>query len=205
MSGEKPRPFFKSSRAILYSSSLSESFFIHRVRFSCVASFSASKSSPIVSISRTNLLVWGIDFVNRPSTIFLFGVYPVIPALLFGNVAVRRGQPERNGSHYFARVSSLHYSIECTLLVITKQNGAESHGVRLRFKKASAGRTCCEQILFASAPNFLQTSAHTKAIGSTKLGRDSIAKRLGVKRKTAGAVTAGEIIIRQRGTSISPA
>lgn len=42
--------------------------------------------------------------------------------------------------------------------------------------------------------------AHTKAGGSTKLGRDSIAKRLGVKRQDGQAIAAGEIIIRQRGT-----
>jgi large subunit ribosomal protein L27 len=46
--------------------------------------------------------------------------------------------------------------------------------------------------------------AHTKAVGSTKLGRDSIAKRLGVKRQNGEAVTAGQIIIRQRGTKYIP-
>lgn len=42
--------------------------------------------------------------------------------------------------------------------------------------------------------------AHTKSGGSTKLGRDSKAKRLGVKRQNNQAVKAGEILIRQRGT-----
>ena len=42
--------------------------------------------------------------------------------------------------------------------------------------------------------------AHTKAIGSTKLGRDSISKRLGVKLNDGAKVSVGEIIIRQRGT-----
>ncbi len=42
--------------------------------------------------------------------------------------------------------------------------------------------------------------AHTKSGGSTKLGRDSIAKRLGVKRQEGQAVAAGEVLIRQRGT-----
>jgi len=46
--------------------------------------------------------------------------------------------------------------------------------------------------------------AHTKAIGSTKLGRDSIAKRLGVKVNDGGKVAVGEIIIRQRGTKYLP-
>jgi len=41
--------------------------------------------------------------------------------------------------------------------------------------------------------------AHTKAGGSTKLGRDSISKRLGVKRNHGQSVAAGEIVIRQRG------
>lgn len=41
--------------------------------------------------------------------------------------------------------------------------------------------------------------AHTKALGSTKNGRDSRAKRLGIKRNNGQAVIAGEIILRQRG------
>ncbi len=46
--------------------------------------------------------------------------------------------------------------------------------------------------------------AHTKAKGSTKLGRDSASKRLGVKRSDGEAVAPGEIIIRQRGTKFWP-
>lgn len=46
--------------------------------------------------------------------------------------------------------------------------------------------------------------AHTKAKGSTKLGRDSISKRLGVKRFDGQIVNPGEIIIRQRGTKYYP-
>ena len=46
--------------------------------------------------------------------------------------------------------------------------------------------------------------AHTKAIGSTKLGRDSISKRLGVKLQNGEKVSVGEIIIRQRGTKYLP-
>ncbi len=46
--------------------------------------------------------------------------------------------------------------------------------------------------------------AHTKAIGSTKLGRDSIAKRLGVKLQDGQKVSVGQIIIRQRGTKYVP-
>lgn len=42
--------------------------------------------------------------------------------------------------------------------------------------------------------------AHTKALGSTKLGRDSRAKRLGVKLQNGERVSVGEIIVRQRGT-----
>lgn len=44
--------------------------------------------------------------------------------------------------------------------------------------------------------------AHKKAGGSTKNGRDSESKRLGVKRYGGEAVNAGEIIVRQRGTKI---
>ncbi|MBI4090048.1 MAG: 50S ribosomal protein L27 [Candidatus Kerfeldbacteria bacterium] len=44
--------------------------------------------------------------------------------------------------------------------------------------------------------------AHTKSGGSTSLGRDSIAKRLGVKRSDGTPVQAGMVIVRQRGTSL---
>lgn len=42
--------------------------------------------------------------------------------------------------------------------------------------------------------------AHTKAKGTSKLGRDSVAKRLGVKKYGGQTVKAGNVIIRQRGT-----
>jgi hypothetical protein len=51
----------------------------------------------------------------------------------------------------------------------------------------------------------LQFFAHKKGVGSTKNGRDSESKRLGVKRADGQAVLAGNIIIRQRGTHIHPA
>jgi len=44
--------------------------------------------------------------------------------------------------------------------------------------------------------------AHKKAGGSTNNGRDSISKRLGVKRFGGESVLAGNIIIRQRGTRV---
>ena len=46
--------------------------------------------------------------------------------------------------------------------------------------------------------------AHTKAKGSTKLGRESESKRLGVKIADGQTVKRGEIIIRQRGTKYYP-
>ena len=46
--------------------------------------------------------------------------------------------------------------------------------------------------------------AHKKAGGSTNNGRDSNAKRLGVKRYGGEQVTGGSIIVRQRGTRIRP-
>lgn len=46
--------------------------------------------------------------------------------------------------------------------------------------------------------------AHKKGTGSTRNGRDSNAKRLGVKRYGGEAVRAGNILIRQRGTKIHP-
>jgi large subunit ribosomal protein L27 len=46
--------------------------------------------------------------------------------------------------------------------------------------------------------------AHKKGTGSTRNGRDSNAKRLGVKKSGGSEVRAGNIIIRQRGTKIHP-
>ena len=50
----------------------------------------------------------------------------------------------------------------------------------------------------------LQFFAHKKGVGSTKNGRDSESKRLGVKKADGQAVLAGNILVRQRGTSIHP-
>ena len=46
--------------------------------------------------------------------------------------------------------------------------------------------------------------AHKKGVGSSKNGRDSESKRLGVKKFGGEAVKAGNIIVRQRGTKIHP-
>ena len=46
--------------------------------------------------------------------------------------------------------------------------------------------------------------AHKKGLGSSRNGRDSNAQRLGVKRFHGQLVTAGSILIRQRGTSFKP-
>ena len=46
--------------------------------------------------------------------------------------------------------------------------------------------------------------AHKKSGGSTKNGRESAAQRLGVKRYDGQIVTAGSIIVRQRGTRMHP-
>ncbi|MFQ5581513.1 MAG: 50S ribosomal protein L27 [Mariprofundaceae bacterium] len=46
--------------------------------------------------------------------------------------------------------------------------------------------------------------AHKKAGGSSRNGRDSNAKRLGVKKYGGEAVRAGNILVRQRGTKIRP-
>jgi len=46
--------------------------------------------------------------------------------------------------------------------------------------------------------------AHKKGVGSSRNGRDSQSKRLGVKRFGGESVSAGSIIIRQRGTKIHP-
>lgn len=46
--------------------------------------------------------------------------------------------------------------------------------------------------------------AHTKSLGTTRLGRDSQPKYLGVKKNHGQPVAAGQIIIRQRGTHYIP-
>ena len=50
----------------------------------------------------------------------------------------------------------------------------------------------------------LQLFAQNKGVGSSKNGRDSEAKRLGVKRGDGQFVKAGNILVRQRGTKIHP-
>ena len=50
----------------------------------------------------------------------------------------------------------------------------------------------------------LRLFAHKKGVGSTRNGRDSNAKRLGVKRTDGQAVLAGSILVRQRGTKFHP-
>ncbi|GAA0114282.1 MULTISPECIES: 50S ribosomal protein L27 [Clostridium] len=50
----------------------------------------------------------------------------------------------------------------------------------------------------------LQLCAHKKGVGSSKNGRDSESKRLGVKRADGQFVLAGNILVRQRGTKIHP-
>ena len=49
-----------------------------------------------------------------------------------------------------------------------------------------------------------QLFAHKKGVGSTKNGRDSESKRLGVKKADGQACLAGNILVRQRGTKIYP-
>ena len=49
-----------------------------------------------------------------------------------------------------------------------------------------------------------QFIAHKKGVGSTKNGRDSESKRLGVKRADGQFVLAGNILVRQRGPHIHP-
>ena len=46
--------------------------------------------------------------------------------------------------------------------------------------------------------------AHKKGVGSSKNGRDSLSKRLGVKRFDGQRVSAGSILVRQRGTRFHP-
>ena len=47
--------------------------------------------------------------------------------------------------------------------------------------------------------------AHKKGLGSSRNGRDSNSQRLGVKRFAGQSVSGGSILVRQRGTALSPA
>lgn len=62
---------------------------------------------------------------------------------------------------------------------------------------ANIGRLVIKQV-------FSTFMAHTKAVGTTKLGRDSQPKYLGVKLSGGQAAKIGNIIIRQRGTRFVP-
>lgn len=50
----------------------------------------------------------------------------------------------------------------------------------------------------------LQLFAHKKGMGSTRNGRDSESKRLGIKKYDGEVVRSGNILVRQRGTKIHP-
>ncbi|NLB87651.1 MAG: 50S ribosomal protein L27 [Syntrophomonadaceae bacterium] len=50
----------------------------------------------------------------------------------------------------------------------------------------------------------LQLFAHKKGVGSSRNGRDSHSKRLGIKKYDGQVVRAGNILVRQRGTKIHP-
>ncbi len=50
----------------------------------------------------------------------------------------------------------------------------------------------------------IQVFAHKKGVGSSRNGRDSVSKRLGVKSHDGEFVFAGSIIVRQRGTKVHP-
>ena len=50
----------------------------------------------------------------------------------------------------------------------------------------------------------LELFAHKKGVGSSRNGRDSAAKRLGIKRADGQKVSAGSILVRQRGTKFYP-
>lgn len=59
-------------------------------------------------------------------------------------------------------------------------------------------------VLMIMLESYHSFMAHTKSGGSTKLGRDSASKRLGVKINDGATAKTGEIIIRQRGTHYLP-
>jgi len=50
----------------------------------------------------------------------------------------------------------------------------------------------------------IQLFAHKKGVGSSRNGRDSESKRLGIKKQDGQSVLAGNILMRQRGTKMHP-
>ena len=74
-----------------------------------------------------------------------------------------------------------------------RRYGARAHLTRLEISSIKAGRE-----------EEGDPMAHKKGLGSSRNGRDSNAKRLGVKVFAGQAVTGGEIIVRQRGTRFKP-
>lgn len=92
---------------------------------------------------------------------------------------------------------------QCKYSLIDKESGFGYNTATLNLKRENS-RTFSDDVAFLISKGLLEPMAKKKAGGSTSLGRDSIAKRLGVKRYDGQQVTAGMILVRQRGTKIRP-
>ena len=90
-----------------------------------------------------------------------------------------------------------------------RKNGHRQELTRVMVESITVGGKSIVYDLFDFIFSFTYPStdfsmAHKKGTGSTRNGRDSNSKRLGVKRYGGEKVTAGSILIRQRGTSVLP-
>ena len=93
------------------------------------------------------------------------------------------------------------------------ERGKKIHGLKFKPKRATSAATATARTSPAwrsrtsrSAPPLRRRTrmAHKKGLGSSRNGRDSNAKRLGVKVFAGQTVSGGEIIVRQRGTRFKP-
>ena len=91
--------------------------------------------------------------------------------------------------------------IEITAIGAKRQTAAKKRPRAAAAKKAAAASEAGERSVNAKKEDLM---AHKKGLGSSRNGRDSNAKRLGVKIFDGQAVTAGMILVRQRGTKFRP-
>jgi large subunit ribosomal protein L21 len=87
-----------------------------------------------------------------------------------------------------------------------RKNGHRQELTRVMVESISVGGKAISWLLqpASPSPSLWFPMAHKKGTGSTRNGRDSNSKRLGVKAYGGESVTAGSILIRQRGTSVMP-
>ena len=102
--------------------------------------------------------------------------------------------------------------VKVQAVVTGHERGKKIHGLKFKpkrgYKRRYGARSHLTRLEISSIktakPRGRTRMAHKKGLGSSRNGRDSNAKRLGVKVFAGQAVTGGEIIVRQRGTRFHP-